>query len=70
MKFSSTVSSSRRTCRKNHFNAPSHKRRIIMSAPLSKELQEKYKVRSLPIRKDDEVQLKRGSDNGREGKVY
>ena len=32
----------------------------MMSAPLSKELRDKYKVRSLPIRKDDEVQLNHG----------
>eukprot|EP00392_Amoebophrya_sp_AT5.2_P003351 g3356.t1 len=69
MKFSTSVSSSRRKCRKAHFNAPSHQRRIMMSAPLSKELQEKYKVRSLPIRKEDEVIIKRGGSNAREGKV-
>ncbi|KAJ3207196.1 60S ribosomal protein L26 [Entophlyctis luteolus] len=40
-----------------------------MSAPLSKELREKYKVRSLPIRKDDEVEVVRGSHKGRVGKV-
>lgn len=40
-----------------------------MSAPLSKELREKYHVRSLPIRKDDEVQIVRGTHKGREGKV-
>jgi large subunit ribosomal protein L26e len=28
-----------------------------MSASLSKELQKKYNVRSLPIRKDDEIQV-------------
>jgi len=28
-----------------------------MSAPLSKELRQKYNVRSMPIRKDDEVQV-------------
>jgi len=28
-----------------------------MSAPLSKELRVKYSVRSMPIRKDDEVQV-------------
>ncbi len=68
MKFSN-VTSSRRKCRKAHFNAPSHKRRVMMSAPLSKELQQKYKVRSLPIRKDDEVIIKRGRAEKREGKV-
>lgn len=29
-----------------------------MSAPLSKELRQKYNVRTMPIRKDDEVQVK------------
>lgn len=38
-----------------HFSAPSSERRKIMSAPLSEEMRKKYNVRSLPIRKDDEV---------------
>ena len=57
MKFNTMVSSSRRKNRKRHFNAPSHIRRKIMSSPLSKELRQKYNARSLPIRKDDEVQV-------------
>ncbi|KNE71519.1 60S ribosomal protein [Allomyces macrogynus ATCC 38327] len=69
MKFSKDVSSSRRKSRKAHFTAPSHVRRVIMSAPLSKELREKYNVRALPIRKDDEVKIVRGTFKGREGKV-
>jgi len=40
-----------------------------MSAPLSKDLREKYNVRSLPVRKDDEVIVTRGLYKGREGKV-
>jgi large subunit ribosomal protein L26e len=61
-----------------------------MSAPLSKELREKYnvclcsripvhvdnqtdrtfpQVRSIPIRKDDEVQIVRGLNKDKEGKV-
>lgn len=36
--------SSRRKSRKAHFSAPSSVRRNIMSAPLSKELREKYNV--------------------------
>ena len=31
-----------------------------MSAPLSKELRQKYSVRSMPVRKDDEVIVTRG----------
>ncbi|KAK9418604.1 putative 60S ribosomal protein L26 [Seiridium unicorne] len=63
------IASSRRKSRKAHFSAPSSIRRNIMSAPLSKELREKYNVRSIPIRKDDEVTIVRGSNKGREGKV-
>ena len=69
MKQSSSVSSSRRKSRKAHFTAPSSARRVMMSAPLSSELRAKYKVRSLPIRKDDEVQVVRGGYKGREGTV-
>merc|ERR1712098_494653 len=68
-KFSSSVTSDRNKCRKAHFNAPSHIRRKLMSAPLSKELRTKYNVRSLPVRKDDEVQVVRGHLKDREGKV-
>ena len=69
MKVKSTVSMSRRKSRKAHFTAPSHRRRIIMSAPLSKDLRTKYNVRSLPIRRDDEVMIVRGHYHDREGKV-
>merc|ERR1711957_461679 len=55
--------------RKAHFTAPSHIRRKLMSAPLSKELRTKYNVRSLPIRRDDEVIVCRGHYHDREGKV-
>merc|ERR1711990_551562 len=69
MKFSPNVSSSRRKARKAHFTAPSSVRRKIMSAHLDKTLSNKYHVKSMPIRKDDEVNVVRGSHRGREGKV-
>ncbi|TDH07832.1 hypothetical protein EPR50_G00110060 [Perca flavescens] len=70
MKLNPFVTSSRRKNRKRHFNAPSHIRRKIMSSPLSKELRQKYNVRSMPIRKDDEVQVVRGHYKGQQiGKV-
>uniref|UniRef100_A0A7S1XEL1 Large ribosomal subunit protein uL24c n=1 Tax=Compsopogon caeruleus TaxID=31354 RepID=A0A7S1XEL1_9RHOD len=69
MKRSADVSSSRRKSRKAHFTAPSHVRRKLMSAPLSSELRQKHNVRSIPVRKDDEVQIVRGTFKGREGKV-
>lgn len=60
MKFNVFKTSSRRKSRKAHFTAPSHIRRRIMSAPLSKELRSKYNVKSMPVRKDDEVQVCNG----------
>ncbi|XP_036180959.1 60S ribosomal protein L26-like [Myotis myotis] len=70
MKFNPFVTSDQRKNCKRHFNAPSHIRRKIMSFPLSKELREKYSVRSMPIRKDDEVHVVRGHYKGQQiGKV-
>jgi len=40
-----------------------------MSASLSKDLRGKHNVRSLPVRKDDEVLIVRGKYKGRDGKV-
>ena len=60
MKFNPFVSSSRRKQRKAHFTAPSSVRRKLMTAPLSRELRQKYNVRSMPVRKDDEVKITRG----------
>ncbi|XP_074073014.1 large ribosomal subunit protein uL24-like [Macrotis lagotis] len=68
MKFNPLVTSDQSKNRKRHFNAPSHIRRKIMSSPLSKEL--KYNVHSMPIQKDDEVQVVRGHYKGQQiGKV-
>ncbi|KAM0000856.1 putative ribosomal protein L2, domain 2 [Helianthus debilis subsp. tardiflorus] len=69
MKYNPRVTSSRRKCRKAHFSAPSSVRRVLMSAPLSNDLRTKYNARSIPVRKDDEVQVVRGTYKGREGKV-
>jgi len=40
-----------------------------MSAALSHDLRTKYNVRSLPIRKDDEVRVVMGDNKNTEGKV-
>eukprot|EP01025_Chloroclados_australasicus_P003371 TRINITY_DN1078_c0_g1_i1.p2 TRINITY_DN1078_c0_g1~~TRINITY_DN1078_c0_g1_i1.p2 ORF type:complete len:167 (-),score=13.47 TRINITY_DN1078_c0_g1_i1:272-712(-) len=69
MKYNPNVSSSRRKCRKAHFTAHSTLRRKLMSSPLSPELRRKYGTRSVPIRKNDEVTVIRGTFKGREGKV-
>merc|ERR1712238_428244 len=55
--------------RKAHFGSHSEARRKIMSSNLSKELQARHGVRSMPIRKDDEVVITRGMYKTREGKV-
>ena len=62
-------SSSRRKSRKAHFAAPSSVRRKVMSAHLDANLRQKYEVRSMPVRKDDEVKVTRGVHKNREGKV-
>jgi|UniRef100_A0AC35FHR0 large subunit ribosomal protein L26e len=69
MKLNPFVSSSSRKSRKRHFTAPSHIRRKILSAPLSKELRAKHNARSIPIRVDDEVQVARGHYKGNSGRV-
>jgi len=69
MKTHQEVTSSRRKQRKAHFSAPSHIRRKIMSSHLSKDLRNKYHVRAVPIRKDDEVIIVRGPLKGNKGKV-
>ncbi|KAL8716839.1 MAG: hypothetical protein Q9225_005865 [Loekoesia sp. 1 TL-2023] len=68
-KINTSLHSSRRKSRKAHFSAPSSVRRTIMSAPLSRELRDKHNVRSIPIRKDDEITIVRGTNKGRTGKV-
>ena len=69
MKYSTSVSSSRRKSRKAHFGSHSEARRTLMSSNLSKELQARYGVRSMPVRKDDDVLIARGMYKTREGKV-
>ncbi|MBU5689952.1 MAG: 50S ribosomal protein L24 [Candidatus Aenigmatarchaeota archaeon] len=55
--------------RKYRYNAPLHIKRKFLSVHLSKELREKYKKRSLPVRKGDEVIVLRGKYKKRTGKV-
>merc|ERR1712166_50716 len=50
------ATSSRRKCRKAYFTAPSHVRN-------------KLNVRSIPVRKDDEVLVTRGHYRGQQGKI-
>lgn len=63
------VSKKPRIQRKKIYTAPLHKRRKMISAALTPDLKAKYKIRSMPIRKDDEVVVTSGSFAGLEGKV-
>lgn len=40
-----------------------------MSSSLTTELRKKYGIRSIPVRKDDEVLVVRGTHKGHKGKV-
>nr|KAF7397137.1 hypothetical protein H0235_016674 [Vespula pensylvanica] len=57
MRFIKLVPSSRRKNRKNHFTVSFHIRRRLISGSLSKDLKQKYNVRSVSKNKDGEVQL-------------
>lgn len=69
MKTHREVSASRRKSRLAHFSAPSHIRYTLLSANLSRELRQRYGIKSLPVRRDDEVTVVRGSSKDAKGKV-
>jgi len=62
-------SSKPRKQRKFLYTAPIHLRRKLMSVHLSKELREKYKRRSMPVRKGDEVEVMSGKFKKQKGKI-
>ncbi len=58
--------------RRRRYGLPLHRRRRLLSAHLASKYLEDKKVhypRSLPLRVGDTVQIMRGSDRGKEGKV-
>ena len=55
--------------RKFKANAPSHIRRKMASAHLSKELRTRYSRRSFPVRKGDTVKIQKGKFGGKSGKI-
>ena len=57
MKFNTSVPSNPRKVRKAVYTASANQRAKLMSAPLSKELREKYGVVSVPVHRDDEVKV-------------
>ena len=63
------ISSQPRKQRKARYNAPHHMRGSLLHASLSKELQGKYKRRSIRVIKGDTVKVLRGDHAGTEGLV-
>ena len=55
--------------RKQLYNLPLHLRHKLFNAKLSKELQDKYNVKRIPVRVGDVVRIMRGDFKGHEGKV-
>lgn len=55
--------------RKMLYDAPAHRLRRFLTAPLSEELRKSQERRSYPVRKGDTVKIIRGDFAGVEGKV-
>lgn len=70
-KFSTHWRSSKqpRKQRKYTANAPLHIKHSFLNAHLSKELRKQHGKRSLPLRKEDEVLVMRGSFRKKKGKI-
>jgi len=70
-KFSSSWIRSKqpRKQRKYRYNAPLHIKQKFVSAHLSKDLREKYKRRSINLRKGDSVKVMRGQFRNKTGKI-
>lgn len=59
----------KRKQRKYRINAPLHVRTAFLSAHLDKNLRQKYKKRSLPLRVGDKIIVMRGDYRKKSGKV-
>ena len=55
--------------RKFRYNAPLHTKHKFLSAHLSKELIEKHKIKSIPVRKGDQVKILRGQFKNHMGNI-
>jgi len=55
--------------RKYRHKAPLHVRHKFLSANLSPELRKRFRKRSIPLRKGDEIEIMRGSSKGLRGTI-
>jgi len=49
--------------------SPLHKKKKNVSAPLSEDLRKRYKIRKLPVRREDIVHIRIGTFRGTEGRI-
>ena len=69
MKYNTNISRSRKKNRKRFFTSSSCQKRKSMVSPVSKEIRLKYQRKSVPLRKDFEVLIKKGLFKGKSGKI-
>lgn len=69
MKFNTNISKSRKKNRKRFFTSSSGQKRKTMASPVSKEIRLKHVIKSVPLRKDFEVLVKKGLYKGKSGKI-
>jgi large subunit ribosomal protein L24 len=55
--------------RKYVYKAPLHVKQKLLGVHLCKELREKYKTRSIEVKKGDKVKILRGNHKGKSGKI-
>ena len=55
--------------RKYRYHAPLHIKQKFMTAPLSKELQKKYSIKRIQVKKGDTIKIIRGQFKKKTGKV-
>jgi large subunit ribosomal protein L24 len=63
------TSSQPRKQRRSRYQAPLHLRHKFLGAMLSENLEEKHKIKTMPVRTGDTVKILRGDHRGKEGKV-
>ena len=69
MKFSRKTSSKTRTNRRKYYKAESEKKRKMMSSGIEKIFRDNHNIKTMPLRKGDEVKIVRGNQKGKNGKI-
>lgn len=59
----------KRTSRKKQYSIPMHRKKVLLSAHLSKELMQRIKKRAVTVKKGDRIKVMRGDFKGKTGLV-